>query len=62
VCLLADELADSLRVPLFLQRVEGLALEEVAALVGCSLATVKRRVAEGEARVRERFLRGEGWR
>jgi len=57
---LAETLPDTIRVPLVLQRVEGLSLEEIAELVGCSLATVKRRVAEGEARLRERFLRGEG--
>jgi DNA-directed RNA polymerase specialized sigma24 family protein len=36
------------RVPLLLRRVEGLALEEIAERTGASLATVKRRIAEGE--------------
>ena len=36
------------RVPLLLRRVEGLALEEIAERTGKSLATVKRRIADGE--------------
>lgn len=39
------------RVALVLRRVEGLAIDEIAALVGASPATVKRRVAEGEQRL-----------
>jgi RNA polymerase sigma-70 factor (ECF subfamily) len=38
----------ALRVPLVLQRVEGLPLDEIAAIVGASLATVKRRIAQAE--------------
>ena len=45
---LVEELPANVRVPLVLQRVEGLALDEIARLVGASLATVKRRVADGE--------------
>jgi RNA polymerase sigma-70 factor (ECF subfamily) len=45
---LIDELPAQVRVPLLLRRVEGHSLDEVAALVGVSLATVKRRVAQGE--------------
>ena len=41
----------SLRIPLVLRRVEGLSLQEVADLVGVSLATVKRRLAEAEQRL-----------
>jgi RNA polymerase sigma-70 factor (ECF subfamily) len=37
-----------LRVPLVLHRVEGMQLEEVAAVVGASLATVKRRIVQAE--------------
>jgi DNA-directed RNA polymerase specialized sigma24 family protein len=47
-------------VPLLLQRVEGLGLEEIARLTGASLATVKRRVAEAEAALRASFLHGDG--
>ncbi len=35
-----------------LRRVEGLELTEVASVCNCSLATVKRRLAEAEAAVR----------
>ncbi len=38
----------ALRVPLVLHRVEGMELQEVAAIVGASLATVKRRIAQAE--------------
>jgi RNA polymerase sigma-70 factor (ECF subfamily) len=39
------------RLALLLRRVEGLPLEEVARLCGCSLATVKRRIAAAEAKL-----------
>jgi RNA polymerase sigma-70 factor (ECF subfamily) len=42
------KLPASLRVPLVLHRVEGMQLEEVAAIVGASIATVKRRIAQAE--------------
>jgi RNA polymerase sigma-70 factor (ECF subfamily) len=42
------ELPAALRVPLVLHRVEGLELQEIAAIVGASLATVKRRIAQAE--------------
>ncbi|MGD0678155.1 MAG: sigma-70 family RNA polymerase sigma factor [Polyangiaceae bacterium] len=45
---LIDDLPTRIRVPLVLRRVEGYSLDEVATMVGASLATVKRRVAEGE--------------
>jgi RNA polymerase sigma-70 factor (ECF subfamily) len=45
---LIDDLPTQVRVPLLLRRVEGHSLDEVAVLVGVSLATVKRRVAQGE--------------
>jgi len=46
---IVEALPVKIRVPLLLRRVEGLALEEIAEQVGCSLATAKRRIAEGEA-------------
>jgi RNA polymerase sigma-70 factor (ECF subfamily) len=57
---LAQRLPAAVRVPLLLQRVEGLGLDEIARLMGASHATVKRRVAEAEAALRASFLRGEG--
>jgi RNA polymerase sigma-70 factor (ECF subfamily) len=57
---LAERLPGSLRIPLLLQRVEGLGLDEISRLTGASLATVKRRVAKAEERLRASFLRGEG--
>lgn len=45
---LLEELPPKIRVPLVLRRVEGHSLDEVADLMGCSLATVKRAIAEGE--------------
>jgi RNA polymerase sigma-70 factor, ECF subfamily len=57
---LAERLPSAVRVPLLLQRVEGLGLDEIARLTGASLATVKRRVAEAETQLRASFLRGEG--
>jgi RNA polymerase sigma-70 factor (ECF subfamily) len=57
---LAQQLSAAVRVPLLLQRAEGLSLGEIARLTGWSQATVKRRVAEGEAALRKTFLRGDG--
>jgi RNA polymerase sigma-70 factor, ECF subfamily len=48
---LVEELPPGVRVPLILRRVEGYSLDVVAQLTGASLATVKRRVAEGEQRL-----------
>jgi RNA polymerase sigma-70 factor (ECF subfamily) len=45
------------RVALVLRRVEGLGIDEIAALVGASPATVKRRIAEGEQKLGK--FRGE---
>jgi len=54
---LLDEVLAGLRAPIriawMLRRVEGLELTEVASMTGCSLATVKRRIAEAEAVVRK---------
>lgn len=41
-------LRPAVRIAWMLRRVEGLALEEVAAHCACSLATAKRRIAEGD--------------
>jgi len=46
-----EDLPASLRVPLILRRVEGHSLDTVARLTASSLATVKRRIAEGERRL-----------
>jgi RNA polymerase sigma-70 factor (ECF subfamily) len=46
-----EEMPVDVRVPLLLRRVEGLQLEEIADRTGTSLATVKRRIADGEARL-----------
>ena len=45
-------LAPAVRLAWMLRHVEGMALDEVAAALGCSLATVKRRIARGETIVR----------
>jgi RNA polymerase sigma-70 factor (ECF subfamily) len=55
-----DALPVGVRVPLVLRRVEGLSLEEVAERTGTSLATVKRRIAEGEERLGLRGHAREG--
>ncbi|HVU52419.1 MAG TPA: RNA polymerase sigma factor [Polyangia bacterium] len=55
---LAQELPAAIRVPLLLRRVEGLGLDEISRLTRTSTATVKRRIGEGEERLRARFLGG----
>jgi len=50
-------LPTDVRVVLILRRVEGHSLEEIAALTGASLATIKRRVAEGEHLLERRLTR-----
>ena len=50
-----ESMPADLRIPLVLHRVEGLGLDEVASLMGVSLATVKRRIAEGHATLERRF-------
>ena len=47
-----------LRIPWMLRKVEGLELTEVAALSRCSLATVKRRIAEAEVFVNRHLGNG----
>ena len=47
-----DRLPARQRIPWTLHHVEGERLEQVAELCGCSLATVKRRIAEARARLR----------
>lgn len=63
----ADDLSDALarlpedvRVPWFLHHVQGERLEDVAALFGVSLATIKRRIASCEEKL-ERRLGGPAW-
>jgi RNA polymerase sigma-70 factor (ECF subfamily) len=55
VYVMLEQLPADVRVPLVLHRVEGFGLEEVATLMGVSLATVKRRIADGQAALDERF-------
>jgi RNA polymerase sigma factor (sigma-70 family) len=50
-----ESLPADVRSPLGLHRVEGLGLEEVAEMMNVSLATVKRRIADGHATLQERF-------
>jgi RNA polymerase sigma-70 factor (ECF subfamily) len=57
---LARELPADVRIPLLLQRVEGMELEEIRQLTGGSLATVKRRIQKAEDLLRAGFIRGEG--
>ncbi|WP_169791624.1 RNA polymerase sigma factor [Sandaracinus amylolyticus] len=47
------------RIAWMLRHVEGEKLEDVAAIVGCSLATAKRRIAAAETLVRARLREGE---
>ncbi len=56
---LVEDLPAQLRVPLILRRVEGHALDDIARLMGSSLATVKRRVAAGEQRLEAALRRGK---
>lgn len=46
------------RIAWMLRQVEGLALDEVATACGCSLATAKRRISEGQALVRRHVAGG----
>lgn len=50
-----DRIAPRLRVPWVLARIEGESLPRVAEACGVSLATVKRRVAQAETRIRRRL-------
>jgi RNA polymerase sigma-70 factor (ECF subfamily) len=54
-CLPAEQ-----RIAWSLRNVEGHALEEVAAVCACSLATAKRRIAAADARVRALFEEAQG--
>ncbi len=53
---LAD-LPERLRVPLVLRYLEGKTLAEIARILGCSLTPVTKRLARGEAILRERLER-----
>lgn len=46
-----ETLSPSARLALLLRRVEGMSLEEVATMLGVSLSTAKRRIAEAERRL-----------
>lgn len=46
-----DRASDKLRTVFVLRYIEGLELSELATLLGCSLATVKRRVSDASSRV-----------
>ena len=50
---IVDDLPTDERVALVLRRVDGLPLDEVARLSGCSLATAKRRIRAAEERLAE---------
>lgn len=50
-----DQIPTDLRLPWTLHRIEQMSLPETAAACGVSLATVKRRIAEAEARVERRI-------
>lgn len=52
-----ETLPDELRIPFCLHRVDELTLPETAAACEVSLATVKRRIAEAEARLEKRLVR-----
>jgi RNA polymerase sigma-70 factor (ECF subfamily) len=55
-----ERLAPTLRVPWSLHRIEGETLPRTAELCEISLATVKRRVAKADARIRKALGREEG--
>jgi len=60
-----EDLPATVRVPLILRRVEEYSLDEIAKLMGASLATVKRRVADGEQLLEVALAeraRAERWR
>lgn len=57
---LAQKLPSEIRIPLLLQRVEGMELDEISKLAGCSIATTKRRIEKAEELLRSSFIRGEG--
>jgi RNA polymerase sigma-70 factor (ECF subfamily) len=50
---IVETLPLKVRIPLVLRRVDGATLPEIAHMTDCSLATVKRRLAEGERRLQE---------
>jgi RNA polymerase sigma-70 factor (ECF subfamily) len=56
---LLGDMRGDVRVAWMLRRVEGLELTEVAALCDCSLATIKRRIAEADAVIRRHVGDGE---
>jgi RNA polymerase sigma-70 factor (ECF subfamily) len=55
-----DAMSVDVRIPLVLHRVEGMTLDEVAAAVGASVATVKRRLATADTLLRANLAAEEG--
>ena len=53
-----DEMPTDVRLTLLLRRVEGVTIEEVAAMMETSIATVKRRLAKAEEVLRN-YREGE---
>lgn len=54
VYVILETLGEDLRIPFALRFIEGMALLDVAAATGCSLATAKRRLSDAEAVFRAR--------
>jgi RNA polymerase sigma-70 factor (ECF subfamily) len=57
---LVETLSPTTRMAFLLRRVEGLGLEEIAGMLGISLATVKRRIADAERELTQRIQVGMG--
>ncbi len=55
---LLDALPTDVRIALVLRRVEGLSIAEIAAQMGRSIATVKRRIQDGDTLLNARLERG----
>jgi RNA polymerase sigma-70 factor (ECF subfamily) len=57
---LVENMPPKLRIPLLLRHLEEASLEEIARLTGCSLATVKRRLAAAQARLDDALVQEQG--
>jgi RNA polymerase sigma-70 factor (ECF subfamily) len=53
------ELPDDVRIALVLRRVEGLSIKEISAFMGRSIATVKRRISDGDFHLKAAMKRGQ---